>query len=174
MQCPHFEKEFATIKGLLHAYIAYCPRTISCDGHGGKVDEDVLEENVEIIYEDNKEADIEEMIIPQQSNVVSHFKHFAYNLLAVSVNPTETDDGSEIDAVVFEEKVSGTITRLQKKRKANNVAIFTVFTKLSKCDKIEDLFDDILEVSTTIDLLDDKSERGLISHSRKNKKLIGK
>ena len=93
--------------------------------------------------------------------------------MAAFVNGTEAGDGSEVDAVVFEEKVSETTTSLQKKRKAKaNAALLTASIKLSKFDKIEDLFDDILEVNAAIDALDNKSERGSHSPSRKSRTLI--
>ena len=115
------------------------------------------------------------MIIQQWSNVTSCFKHFTHALLAASVNPSEADDESEVDALVFKGKVSETTASLQEKRKAKaNAAFLTAFTKLSKCDKIEDLFDDILEINAAIDLLDDKSKRGSLSQSRENKTLIGR
>ena len=92
------------------------------------------------------------MIIQQWLNVISCFKHFTHVLLAASVNPTEANDGSEVDDVVFEENVSETTASLQKKRKAMaNAALLTAFNKLLKCDKIEDLFDDILKVNVAID-----------------------
>ena len=45
---------------------------------------------------------------------------------------------------------------------------------MSSCTKIEDLFDDILQVSTSIESMDDRPERGSLSQGRKTKTLFGR
>jgi len=55
-----------------------------------------------------------------------------------------------------------------------NSALLSAFTKMSSCTKIEDLFDDILQVSASIESMDDKSESGSLSQGRRTKTLFGR
>lgn len=55
-----------------------------------------------------------------------------------------------------------------------NSALLSVFQKNSSCTKIEDLFDDILQVSASIESMDDKSESGSLSQGRRTKTLFGR
>ena len=59
-----------------------------------------------------------------------------------------------------------------KKQKAN-AALLVAFKALPNCVKVEDLFDDTLQVSACIESLDDKSERGSLSQTEKPKHCLG-
>ena len=77
--------------------------------------------------------------------------------------------------MTFDEKRSDISLSVHKKRKMkNNAALLSAFTKMCGCTKKEDLSDDILSVSASIESMDDKSEKGSLSQGRKTKTLFGR
>ena len=112
----------------------------------------------------------------QVSCVLNHFGKFTQDILTASANPSQNDDEHiEVEAVTFDQRRSDISLSVHKKRKRKtNAALLSAFTKMSNCTKIEDLFDDILQASASIESVDDKSERGSLSQGRKTKTLFGR
>ena len=63
---------------------------------------------------------------------------------------------------------------LQEKKNQDYFSTVVCIRKNSSCTKIEDLFDDILQVSASIESMDDKSESGSLSQGRRTKTLFGR
>ncbi len=163
-----FCREFSSQEELMHAYIAYCPKTFSYNGRDGMVNDQGKDE--ECAHE------IEDGDTNQISSVLHRFEKFTQDILTASACPSQNDDKCiEMETVTFDERRTDTSLSMQKMRKMKtNTALLSSFTKLSNCTRIEDLFDDILQVSASIESMDDKSERGSLSQRRKTKTLFGR
>ena len=63
---------------------------------------------------------------------------------------------------------------LQEKKNRDYFSTVVCIQKNSSCTKIEDLFEDILQVSASNESMDDKSESGSLSQGRRTKTLFGR
>ena len=106
----------------------------------------------------------------KSANVLSHFEHFTTDLLSAAVLPYEESINNDGEIIVFDDKQSKQAVDQQNKRHNQaQITLLNAFTEMTKCHKIEDLFDTVLQVSAAIEMLDDNAERGSLSRGRKIK-----
>ena len=107
---------------------------------------------------------------------MNRHEKFTHDIITATANPLQNDDEDiDVEAVTFDERRSDISLSVHKKRKMNfNAALLSAFTKNSKCTKIEDLFYGILQVSASIESMDDKSESGSLSQGRRTNTLFGR
>jgi hypothetical protein len=135
-----FCKEFTTVQDLLQTYIEYCPKTYSYDGQGGSID---VEPNYDV---NNWEGNVAESLSNNESaNVIPHFEHFTTDLLSAAVLPYEESINNDGEIIVFDGKQSRQAVDQQNKRQTQaQITLLNTFTELTKCNKIEDLFDSVI------------------------------